>query len=170
MPAIPVTSPKSDALNIANIVFGGGMSSKLFQTVREKMGLAYSVYSYLSQYKNLGTLEIFAGVNSSLKTQAFSAIVDEIKNFKAKGLTENEFLRGKEQMRSAFVFGRESTASQMLLYGRHLLFYDKQFDINERLQRLDSVTIHDVTDAINEFFIIDKMATATVGPNSSPLM
>ncbi len=169
MPAIPVTSPKSDALNIANIVFGGGMSSRLFQTIREKLGLAYSVYSYLSQYKSLGTLEIFAGVNSSLKAQAFEAIVDEIKSFKQKGITEQEFLRGKEQMKSAFVFGRESTASQMLLYGRHLLFYDKQFDINERLNRLGGVSMADVTEAINEFFVVDKMATATVGPNATPL-
>ncbi|MBQ8197518.1 MAG: insulinase family protein [Clostridia bacterium] len=170
MPAVNLLHPLSDALNIANIVFGGSMSSRLFQTIREKLGLAYSVYSYLSQYKNIGTLEFYAGVNTTLRDQAFNAILDEIKNFRNGGVTDSEFTRGIEQMKSSFVFSRESTASQMQLYGRYLLFYNTPYDIEKRLERLNNVTLADVNESIEKYFTLDNFATATVGPKKHALI
>ncbi|MBQ3493659.1 MAG: insulinase family protein [Clostridia bacterium] len=157
----------SDAFAIANTILGGGMSSRLFQKIREELGLAYSVYSYSSQYKDNGVLEIYAGVNTAQRDLAVEAIVEEVKRFKREGITEQEFLRGKEQMKSAFILGRESTASQMMLYGKYLLYLDKQFDVKERLKKIDKISLKDVLSAIEQSFDIEKASTASVGSKRS---
>lgn len=168
-PGLSVNHPKSDELSIANIVFGGGMSSRLFQKVREQMGLCYTVYSYLSQYKDQGVMEIYAGVSNDARDKAVKAIVGEIDKIKAEGITTAEFERAKEQIKSAFIMGRESTASQMLLFGRYLLIQGKQFDFDERIDRLNSVTLEGVNQIIKECFDKEKMASATLGKLRTPL-
>ena len=160
---------KSDAASIANIILGGGMSSRLFQKIREELGLAYSVYSYGSQYKDNGVIEICAGVNTAQRDLAAEAIISEVKKFKKEGVTEQEFLRGKEQIKSAFIMGRESTSSQMLLYGKYLLFLDEVFDVETRLKKLASITLKDVLEVIDGSFDIEKAATATVGSKRSAI-
>ena len=169
MKGISLNDKQSDAFAIANIVFGGGMSSRLFQKIREELGLAYSVYSYASGYKDNGILEIYAGVNTSLRDLAVNAILEQIEVLKKDKITEQEFNRGKAQIKSAFIMGQESTASQMLLYAKHLILLDKEFDLNERINRLESVSIKDVSDVIDEYFDIKTMATATVGSKRLPL-
>lgn len=163
MKGISVSDAKSDALTIANIIFGGGMSSRLFQKIREELGLAYSVYSYTSQYKDNGVIEIYAGVNTSLRDLAVNAIIEQLQKFKKDGITEQEFFRGKEQVKSAFIMGQESTGSQMLLYAKYLALLDKELDINQRIKRLENVTMSDVNDVINATFDLSTLATATVG-------
>ncbi|MBE7086942.1 MAG: insulinase family protein [Clostridiales bacterium] len=158
-----------DAFGIANTVLGGGMSSRLFQKIREELGLAYSVYSYPSTYKDNGLIEIYAGVNSELRDLAVSAIIDEVKTFKKSGITEAEFLRGKEQVKSSLIMGQESTASQMLLYGKMLIFKDLVFDFDDRLNKIINTTIKDVHDAIDRSFDIESAAFATVGASRKPL-
>ncbi len=169
MPAFSSADERSDAFNIANTVLGGGMSSRLFQKVREDLGLAYTVYSYPSQYEDNGVLEIYAGVNTASRDLAVEAILEEIKRFKKHGVTEQEFSRGKEQLKSSFVYSRESTAAQMLLYGKYLIFLNKEFDFHERMKKIDSITIEQVNDAINDAFALDKLAAATVGPTRKSL-
>ncbi len=159
----------SDAFSIANIILGGGMSSRLFQKIREELGLCYSVYSYSSQYKDNGLLEIYAGVNTASRDLAVNAIVDEVINFKKNGITEQEFLRGKEQIKSAFIFGRESTSSQMLLYGKYLLFLEQEYDYKKRIKEIEDVSVKDVHEAIEQSFDIMHSATATVGPKRTAI-
>ena len=169
MPAFSVIDDKSDPLNLANVVFGGGMSSRLFQKIREELGLCYSVYSYLSQYQNQGLVEIYSGVNNDSREKSFDAIINEIKKFGSEGITEKEFLRAKEQVKSSFIMGQESTASQMLLYGRYLLYLNKEFDFEERIIKIDSVTINSVNEVIKEIFNVNKISVATVGKAKTSL-
>ena len=169
IPALGVKDERSIALNIANTVFGGGMSSRLFQRIREDMGLAYSIYSYMSSYKDRGVLEIYAGVNTSARESAEAAIAEEVKRFAENGVTEQEFLRGKEQIKSAFIMGQESTASQMLLYGRYLLMLDEIFNFEERVSKIENTKIEEVNAMAKEIFDLEKASTATVGPKRSPL-
>ena len=169
MKGYSANDPMSDAFGIANTVLGGGMSSRLFQKIREELGLCYSVYSYPSQYKDNGVLEIYAGVNTASRDLAVEAIVKEVLKFREHGITEQEFLRGKEQLKSAFILGRESSASQMLLYGKYMIFLNKEFDFEERMKKIESVTLHDVKDAIDGSFDILNSATATVGPKRTPI-
>ena len=169
MKGLKINDPKNDALAIANIIFGGGMSSRLFQKIREELGLAYSVYSYASAYKDNGLLEIYAGVNTSLRDLAVNAILEQIDLLKKDKITTQEFERGKAQIKSAFIMGQESTSSQMLLYAKHLLLLDKEFDLKDRIERLEKVSIKDVSNVIDEYFCTKTMASATVGAKRSPL-
>ena len=169
MHGVSIKEDFNDVFAIANTILGGGMSSRLFQKIREELGLAYSVYSYPSKYKDSGVLEIYAGVNTNLRDYAVEAIVNEVKRFKKEGITEQEFIRGKESLKSAFIMGQESTASQMLLYGRYLLFMNSQFDFNQRLKDIEKITAKDVNKMIDEYFNIETASTATVGSKRSPI-
>ena len=169
MPSISLKDERRDAVNIANIVLGGGMSSRLFQKVREDLGLCYSVYSYLSCYRNTGVLEVYAGVNTENRDLALNAILDEINKFKKDGITEKEFARGKEQLKSSLVLGQESVAGQMQLFGRFALFNDDLFDFNARLKSINAITRADVMCVIDEFFDLQKASSATVGPKRTAL-
>ena len=169
MKGLSINDEKADALAIANIVFGGGMSSRLFQKIREELGLAYSVYSYISSYKDSGVVEIYAGVNTNLRDLAVNAILEQVDVLKKDGITEKEFLRAKAQVKSAFIMGQESTSSQMLLYARYLLLLEQEFDINERIKKLDNVSMQDVRDAIECSFDLSTLASATVGTKRTPL-
>jgi predicted Zn-dependent peptidase len=159
----------SDATQIMNSVFGGSMSSRLFQTVREKLGLAYTVYSYLTTYEYTGALVIYAGVNAANYQQSVDAIYDCIKELKKKDMTEDEFRRGKEQMLSSSIFAQESTSSQMLLYGKELLYSGNIYNFEERVQKINAITLNDVYEAIEYNFDRTYKACAIVGRNVKAL-
>jgi predicted Zn-dependent peptidase len=159
----------SDATQIMNTVFGGSMSSRLFQSVREKLGLAYTVYSYLTSYEKSGALVIYAGVNADKYMQSAEAIYDCIRKLKTKDMTEDEFKRGKEQLMSSQIFAQESTSSQMLLYGKELIYTGKIYNFEERVNQINSITLKDVYEAIEYNFDRTYKATALVGKVAKPL-
>lgn len=169
MPSYPVTSDKNSSLSILNTVFGGGMSSRLFQKIREELGLAYSVYSYLSQYEKSGVLEIYAGVNPAKRDLAFGSILDEINLLNEKGITNQEFLRGKEQVKSAFIMSQESTASLMLLFGKRMLFFNEIFDFERKIADINACTLDSVNDCVKDCFDLSKASCCTVGRKRSKL-
>ena len=169
MPAFSLSDERRDALSVASVIFGGGMSSRLFQKIREEMGLAYSVYSYVSAYENSGVLEIYAGVNPDSRDKATQKILDEIKRFVDEGITELEFMRGREQIKSAFIMGRESTSSQMLLFGKKMTYFGNEFNVEDKLRTFDQMTKEDVEKVIRLVFTDTNFATATVGPKKTAL-
>ncbi len=152
-----------DATQIMNAVLGGSMSSRLFQTVREKLGLAYTVYSYVTAYEKSGSLTVYAGVNADSYMQSVEAIRNCIADIKKKNLSEEEFRRGKEQLLSSLIFAQESTSSQMLLYGKELIYSDKLYDFEDRVNKLNAVTLDDVCEAIEYNFDDTYRATSIVG-------
>ena len=158
-----------DATQVMNTVFGGGMSSRLFQTVREKLGLAYTVYSYVTSYEEAGALCVYAGVNSGKYLQSVEAIYDCIENIKKKDITKEEFERGKEQLISSSIFSQESTSSQMLLFGKEMLYRDKIYNFEERVNKISSVTLDDVMEAIDLNFDSSNKAVSLVGAADKPL-
>lgn len=159
----------SDATSIMNAVFGGSMSSRLFKTVREQMGLAYTVYSYMSMFEKSGSLVIYAGVNAADYMRSVDAIYGCIEDMKKKTLTEEEFLRGKEQLLSSSVFAQESTSSQMLLYGKELIYTGNIYDFEKRISDINAVTFADVLEAIEYNFDATYKATAVVGNVDKPI-
>ncbi len=158
-----------DATQIMNAVLGGSMSSRLFQTVREKLGLAYTVYSYVSPYEKSGALTVYAGVNAQNYMKSVEAIEDCISLLRKKDMSEDEFKRGKEQLLSSLVFSQESTSSQMLVYGKELLYSGKVFDFEDRIAKLNAVTLADVNEAIDYNFDCKYRASAVVGNVDKPL-
>ena len=169
-PAFSMSDDKSLSASILNIVLGGGMSSRLFQKIREEMGLAYSVYSYISQYKNHGSLEIYAGVGNGNEKKAFDAIINEVNKLRIDGVSKKEFLRGKEQVKSSFVLGQESTSSQMLIAGKYLLFLGEEFDFERRIQNINEVTIEEVNNIASKMLSLKDYSTAVVGPIKNSIL
>lgn len=162
-PALKRDDSLCDALQTFNGIFGGGMSSRLFQEVREKAGLAYSVYSYVSAYEECGNLIVYAGVNPEKAEQALGAISKCIRELKDGGITEDEFLRGREQMKSALLFSQESTSSQMLLYGKEMLLSGREYDFAGRLNAINAVTKKDAEKVMRLTFDGGKYAMGVVG-------
>lgn len=165
-----LTDREADNYSVACGVLGGGMSSRLFQMVREKMGLCYSVYSYITSYVNCGFTTVYAGVSLNGYQKAFDAIMKEIKELKTKGITQKEFERTREQIKSSFIFTQESTASQMILFGKYLLLTGKIFDIEKRLNDINNLSLKGVNDTIFESFETDKLSTCIVGKNVKRLL
>ncbi len=157
-----------DATQIMNAIFGGGMSSRLFQTVREDLGLAYTVYSFVSTYAETGSLAIYAGVNLHKYEQSAEAVLRCINDIKSKNISNEEFVRGKEQLISSSIFSQESTSSQMLLFGKEMLYNDKIYNFEERVNKISSVTLNDVLDAVDINFNEEKRAVALVGAVDKP--
>ena len=168
-PSMKRYEPLSDATLIMNAVLGGSMSSRLFQEVREKRGLAYTVYSYLTSYKDTGALGIYAGVNADNYMRSAEAIFDCIEDVKKKNVTEYEFRRGKEQLLSSQIFAQENTSSQMMLYGKELLYSGKIYDFEERVKKITAVTYSDMLQAIEYNFDDRYRATSLVGKVDKPL-
>lgn len=162
-PALPREDPLSDALQLINLILGGGMSSRLFMQIREKSGLAYTVYSYVSAYDECGNISVYAGVNDKNTDSAYEKILSEIRRLKKDGITKDEFSKGREQMKASLMFAQESTPSQMLLYGKHLLMTDKVFSFEEKLNSINSMTEEDVARCLSGCFNESKMAAACVG-------
>ena len=162
-PSMKRYEPLADATMIVNAVLGGSMSSRLFQEVREKRGLAYTVYSYLTSYKDTGSLVVYAGVNSDNYLQSVEAINACINDIRNKNITEYEFRRGKEQLLASQIFAQESTSSQMLLYGKELIYSGNIYNFEERVKKINAVTYQDVLQAIEYNFDEKYRATALVG-------
>ena len=159
---IPRDHELFDAMQAACGILGGNMSSRLFQEVREKRGLAYSVYSYLSTFEECGTLNIYAGVNPAKVNEAYDAIQSVVADLKKNGVTESEFERSREQMKSSLLFANENTSSQMILYGKYLLQYDEMLDFEARMKRINQIKRADLIEAISLTFNDEERAMAAI--------
>ncbi len=168
-PSVPRGDDKEDLVAAINGILGGSMSARLFQEVREKRGLAYSVYSYPSAYPEAATLNIYAGVNPINLTEAYEAITSVIIDMKEKGITEEEFLRSREQMKSGMFFSNESSNSQMLLYGRYMLYYNELFNFEDKLNKINAMTYDEAQEVLRHMFDESNKAIALVGNTDKPL-
>ena len=168
-PSVARGDKRENLFNAVNAILGGSMSARLFQEVREKRGLAYSVYSYLSPFRECGSLKIYAGVNPNHVNEAYSAICDVINTLKKDGITEDEFLRSREQLKSGMFFSNESTNSQMLLYGKYMLNFNEIFDFEKKLETLNSMRHEDAQAIIVDMFDESRKAIALVGNTDTPL-
>lgn len=162
-PSVPRGDEREDMVSALNAILGGSMSARLFQEVREKRGLAYSVYSYVSAFPECAMQNIYAGVNPSHAEEAYEAITEVIREMKEKGITEDEFLRSREQMKSGMFFSNESSNAQMLLYGKYMLYFDKIFDFEDKLNKINAMTYDKAQEVLSVMFDERKKALAIVG-------
>ncbi len=167
-PSVPRGHEREDFVSALNAILGGSMSARLFQEVREKRGLAYSVYSYLSAFPECASQNIYAGVNPAHAQEAYEAISQVVKNMKTEGITKEEFLRSREQMKSSMFFSNESSNSQMLLYGRYMLYFNKIFDFEQKLDKINAMTYEDAQDTLSLMFNEEEKAIALVGNTDKP--
>lgn len=158
-----------DASQVLNIILGGGMSSRLYQKVREEMGLAYTVYSYLSPAENCGNLTVYAGVNANNYLKSYDAINGCIKELKNSRIREEEFARCKQQMLASLIYSQENTGSQMLVYGKELIYKNRLYDFEEKTASIERLTLNDVNDAMQVNLDMQRVAKVLVGNVKDPL-
>ena len=150
-------------LHVLSAVFGLEMSSRLFQSVREKLGLCYSISGYPSSYENNGSFIIYTSVNPSNVERAVVAVRKEIDRLLADNITEEELVKGKEQMKTGLVLGQESTSATMRAFGRHAITTNELYDIDSQIQKVDSVKLEDIERVAAEVFDFDRMTASLVG-------
>jgi predicted Zn-dependent peptidase len=151
------------ALGVLNAAFGGGMSSRLFQEVREKRGLAYSVYSFSGQHADTGMWGIYVGCLPAKADEVLAICADEINRVVEGGLTDAELARGKGQVRGSIVLSLEDPSSRMSRLGKSELVYPRLEPVDEVLAAIDSVS-HDDIRAIAADILTRPKTLAVVGP------
>lgn len=151
------------ALGVLNNVLGGGMSSRLFQEIREKRGLAYSVYSYGSQYADAGLFAVYAGCAPGKAEEVLALIRAELAVVAAEGITPDELARGKGMVKGSYVLGLEDTGSRMSRLAKSELLHGDLMGVDELLARVDAVTIDEVNTLAAEL-LTRPMSLAVVGP------
>jgi predicted Zn-dependent peptidase len=151
------------ALGVLNNILGGGMSSRLFQEIRERRGLAYSVYSYNSQYAEAGLFGVYAGCAPGKVEEVLDLTRAELAHVAADGLTAEEVARGKGMVKGSFVLGLEDTGSRMSRLAKSELLYGDMLSVDELLAQVDGVTADEVNAVAAELLSKD-MTLAVLGP------
>jgi predicted Zn-dependent peptidase len=162
-PALARTDERRFALGVLNAAFGGGMSSRLFQEVREKRGLAYSVYSFSGQHADTGVWGIYVGCLPSKADEVLAICTEEISRLVDGGLTDAELTRGKGQVRGSIVLSLEDPSSRMSRLGKSELVYPRLEPVDEVLAAIDAVSHDDIRSIANEILTRPK-TLAVVGP------
>ena len=162
-PGIRVTDQSRFALQLLSEILGGGMSSRLFQTVREKRGLCYSIYTYGSSYIDTGLFSVYTALGKATEREAIGVIVDEIKRFKEDGVAADELLRTREQLKANVLMGLESTGTRMNRLGRNELYFGYVPEPDEIIASYDSVTAEDIHKLSAYCLDFDKVSFSAVG-------
>mgnify|MGYP003276307191 FL=1 len=162
--AVPLENDKEVYdLAVINTVFGGSISSRLFQKIREEKGLVYSIYSSQSLYRKCGELGIFASMSNEHLKEVYESIIEEIKIMKKYYLTDQEIKESKEQLKGSYILGLESTSSRMMSIGRSLLLNNKVESTDDILKSIDNVDRETVKIVIDKIFNLDKLGVCIVG-------
>lgn len=161
-PGCSIADPKLYAMILLNNTIGGGMSSRLFQEIREKRGLAYSVYSYHTSYSDSGLFTIYAGTAPKQTKEVYELIMEQLQELAAKGMSEAELIRGKEQLKGNLILSLESTSSRMNRIGKNELMLGRHYSLDELLERIDQVTMDDIEEML-ERMMKQPCAMAMVG-------
>lgn len=154
------------ALGVLNAALGGGMSSRLFQEVRERRGLAYSVYSSVATYADTGHVSFYTGCSTDHLAEVVSVLRAVLRDVAAHGVTDAEVARGKGQLRGGLVLGLEDTGSRMVRIGKTELNFAEQLSVEEQLDRIEAVTPADVA-ALAAELLRRPVSGALVGPYAS---
>lgn len=152
LPGLALDDERIFAMTLLNNVIGGGMSSRLFQEIREKKGLAYSVYSYHSAHLDSGLFTIYIGTHPSQTGEVLGVAMETLGELAAGGMTEEELRRGKEQLKGSMIIGLESTNSRMNRLGKNELLLRRHQPLEEVIERIDRVTVNDMNQLIKEMF------------------
>lgn len=161
-PGCSIADPQLYAMVLLNNAVGGGMSSRLFQEIREKRGLAYSVYSYHTSYADSGLFTVYAGTAPKQSKDVLACAMEQLHDLAVQGLTEEELHRGKEQLKGSLILSLESTSSRMNRIGKNELMLRRHYTLDEMLERIDSVSMGDIRDVTKRMLSV-PFAVAMVG-------
>jgi predicted Zn-dependent peptidase len=148
---------------VLNTALGGGMSSRLFQEVREKRGRVYSIYSFMSSYADCGYFAVYAGTNPEWVDEVIEVTVEELRKVAREGLSSVELARAKSQMKGNMLLGMESTDSRMNRLARNEIYYSRDISLTELAERIDAVKADQVVELASSWFRPERMALVVLG-------
>ncbi|MGB7218960.1 MAG: pitrilysin family protein [Vicinamibacterales bacterium] len=148
---------------VLNTLLGGSMSSRLFQNIREKRGLAYAVSSGLSAYRDAGSFTIYAGCANDAVGQVIDLVVEELRGVKQMAVPAPELQRSKDHLKGSLMLGLENTASRMSHLARQEIYFDRQFGLDETLQGIERVTVDDVQRVAVDLFRNGSLSATVLG-------
>jgi predicted Zn-dependent peptidase len=163
VPSYPLPHEERFACYVLNTLLGGGMSSRLFQNIRERQGLAYAVFSELSPYRDTGCLSIYAGTSLESARQVVESIVKEFRELKEQPVGDEELRRAKDHLKGSLMLSLESTASRMTNLARQEMYFGRFFTLDELVESIEAVTAADVLRIAQTFFDSKQIALTVLG-------
>jgi predicted Zn-dependent peptidase len=153
------------ALRVLDTIFGGTSSSRLFQEVRERRGLAYAVYSFTSAYHDTGQVGLYVGTRTDNLAEAMSVVATELARLRVEPATDEELTRAKENLKGRIVLGLESTGARMNRLGSEILAGAPLLALDEVVERIDAVTVDDLAALVEELWAPARLSAAGIGPD-----
>jgi predicted Zn-dependent peptidase len=163
VPSHPIAHEKRHAGYILNTLLGGGMSSRLFQNIRERQGLAYSIYSDLNPYRDTGCLGVYAGTSLASAAKVVQSVVAEFRKLKTERVPDEELRRAKDQLKGSLMLSLESSTARMSNLARQEMYFESYYDLDELIAKIEAVTADDLATLANEFFKTESVAVTALG-------
>jgi len=163
VPSYEISNSRRYVSYVLNTLLGGGMSSRLFQNVREKQGLVYSIFSELNPFRDTGCLSVYAGTSLQSAPKVVQSVLQEFRNFKEVPLSEEELKRGKDQLKGGLMLSLESSTARMSNLARQEMYYDHFFGMDEIIARIQAVTAEEVQQSAQELFKPEAISVTVLG-------
>lgn len=161
--SVPADAEEKYALTILNSVFGGSINSRLFQVIRENLGLTYTIYSYGSAYKKAGLYQVYGAMNPIQLEAVIQNTFDIIEDIKTNGLTDEEIIMTKEQIKTELILGNESAKNRMNSNGKSILFKDNITPLEETILKINAVNKDEITDFTKRYLVKENCSFSLVG-------
>jgi predicted Zn-dependent peptidase len=164
VPSLPIAHERRFSIAVLNNMLGGGMSSRLFQNIREKRGLAYAVFSEITPYSDAGMLTVYAGTAKETVGQVLDLTIAEFRSMKESPVSDEELRRAKNHLKGSLMLSLESTSSRMSNLARQELYFGKFYSLDEILASIEAVSREDVQSLAQEFFRPEQISATVLGP------
>jgi predicted Zn-dependent peptidase len=163
VPGIRQTAPERFAAHVLNTALGGGMSSRLFQEIRERRGHAYSVYSFLSSYADTGYLGVYVGTSPEFVNEVVRVILSELRSLAGDGLRNDELTRAKNQLKGSMLLGLETSDARMSRLAKSELFFRRDVTPSEIAACIDATSNDEIVHLAERLFLPERTAVALLG-------
>jgi predicted Zn-dependent peptidase len=163
VPSYPLAHERRYAASLLNVILGGGMSSRLFQNIRERQGLAYAIESDLSPYTDSGVLSVYAGTSRESATKLIRSVCEEFRGVRGDGVSVEELRRAKDHLKGSMMLSLESTSSRMSNLARQAMYLHRFISLDEMLSSIEAVTREEVHAIARDFFDPDRITLTVLG-------
>ncbi len=163
VPSFPLAHERRYAASLMNVILGGGMSSRLFQSIRERQGLAYAIESDLSPYTDSGVLSVYAGTSRESAVKLIRSVCEEFRKVRGDGVSAEELRRAKDHLKGSMMLSLESTSSRMANLARQTMYLDRFISLDEMLASIERVTREEVHTIARDFFDPDRITLTVLG-------
>jgi len=163
VPSLPLVHEQRYAVTVLNTILGGGMSSRLFQNIREQQGLAYAIFSEMQPYRDTGMLSIYAGTALETAERLVRSVAAELHSLKTEAVSEEELRRAKDHLKGSLMLSLESTGSRMSNLARQEMYFGRFFTLDEVMAGVEAVTREEVQQIARQFFTPEQIGVTVLG-------